>query len=131
METAIMELNASRKRSVIVRKRRTSISLEDSFWNSLHAIVRMENTTIGDFIDRISRQRATPNLSSSLRVAVLEYYKHMAMSNIVIGTDTARPADQVRPLAPVVSFWNGLERRHNPFGTGEATPGATGQETNR
>jgi hypothetical protein len=91
----------------------------------------MESTTIGDFIDRVSRQRATPNVSSSLRVAVLEYYKHMAMSNIVIGTDTARPADQVRPLAPVVSFWNGAERRRNPFGTGEATPGATGQETNR
>ena len=32
----------------------------------------MEKVTIGDFIDKVARQRATPNLSSSLRVAVLE-----------------------------------------------------------
>ena len=61
MENSPMELNASRKRSVIVKKRRTSISLEDSFWNSLHAIVQMEKVTIGDFIDKVARQRATPN----------------------------------------------------------------------
>jgi predicted DNA-binding ribbon-helix-helix protein len=34
MENSPMELNASRKRSVIVKKRRTSISLEDSFWKA-------------------------------------------------------------------------------------------------
>jgi predicted DNA-binding ribbon-helix-helix protein len=130
MEPAVMEMNASRKRSVIVRKRRTSISLEDSFWNSLHAIVRMENITIGDFIERISRLRPTPNLSSSLRVAVLEYYKHLAMSNIVVGADPARQGEPVRPLEPVVSFWNGTERRRNPFGTSEAAS-ASGHDTNR
>ena len=128
METAVMEMNASRKRSVIVRKRRTSISLEDSFWNSLHAIVRMENITIGDFIERISRQRATPNLSSSLRVAVLEYYKHLAMSNIVVGADPARQGEPARPLEPVVSFWNGTERRRNPFAAATTVPG---HDTNR
>jgi hypothetical protein len=89
----------------------------------------MENITIGDFIERIARQRPTPNLSSSLRVAVLEYYKHLAMGNIVIGADPARQGEQVRALEPVVSFWNGTERRRAPFG--QATPGATGHETNR
>jgi predicted DNA-binding ribbon-helix-helix protein len=119
-----MELNASRKRSVIVKKRRTSISLEDSFWNSLHAIVQMEKVTIGDFIDKVARQRATPNLSSSLRVAVLEYYRHLAIDNAVVGgpsmalpsqgDDPSRKADQPAGLERIAEPWNGLERRHNP-----------------
>jgi predicted DNA-binding ribbon-helix-helix protein len=90
---------------VIVHQRRTSISLEDSFWDSLHAIVRIENVTIGDFIERISRQRASPNLSSNLRVAVLEYYKHLAMSNVVVGSDPARQGQQVRRHDTVANSW--------------------------
>jgi predicted DNA-binding ribbon-helix-helix protein len=110
---------------VIVKKRRTSISLEDSFWNSLHAIVQMEKVTIGDFIDKVARQRATPNLSSSLRVAVLEYYRHLAIDNAVVGSpgmahplqgadDPSRKADQPAGLERIAEPWNGLERRRNP-----------------
>jgi predicted DNA-binding ribbon-helix-helix protein len=73
-----MELQASRKRSVIVRSRRTSISLEDSFWEGLKAIVQVESVSIGDFIEKVKSQRKTKNLSSSLRVAVLEYYRSLA-----------------------------------------------------
>jgi predicted DNA-binding ribbon-helix-helix protein len=114
-----MELNASRKRSVILHKRRTSISLEDSFWNSLHAIVRMENITISDFVEKVSRQRRTPNLSSSLRVAVLEYYQHLAASGIngrgdasltiPPRNDASRDGDQSQDLEQIVDFWKGLK----------------------
>jgi predicted DNA-binding ribbon-helix-helix protein len=135
MDTQVMEANASRKRSVIVKKRRTSISLEDSFWSSLHAIVRMENITIGDFIERISRQRITSNLSSSLRVAVLEYYQRLAINSAVIGATASpptQPADdlsrkgepQSHRLEPLTGSWNGFERRRHPFGYAEP-------ETNR
>jgi predicted DNA-binding ribbon-helix-helix protein len=134
MENQVMEANASRKRSVIVKKRRTSISLEDSFWSSLHAIVRMENITIGDFIERISRSRQTSNLSSSLRVAVLEYYQRLAINNAVIGAtaspptqptdEPARKAEQMHRHEPVTGSWNGFERRRHPFGYAEP-------ETNR
>jgi predicted DNA-binding ribbon-helix-helix protein len=135
MDTPVMEANASRKRSVIVKKRRTSISLEDSFWSSLHAIVRMENITIGDFIERISRSRSTSNLSSSLRVAVLEYYQRLAINNAVIGATTSPPTQptdeparkteaQAHRLESVTGSWNGFERRRHPFGYAEP-------ETNR
>jgi predicted DNA-binding ribbon-helix-helix protein len=134
MDTQVMEANASRKRSVIVKKRRTSISLEDSFWSSLHAIVRMENITIGDFIERISRQRITSNLSSSLRVAVLEYYQRLAINSAVIGATTSPPtqptdeasrkSEPARSLEPLSGSWNGFERRRHPFGYAEP-------ETNR
>src|ERR1700761_9495911 len=133
MDTPVMEANASRKRSVIVKKRRTSISLEDSFWSSLHAIVRMENITIGDFIERISRSRSTSNLSSSLRVAVLEYYQRLAINNAVIGATASpptQPADEparkaeAHRLESGTGSWDGFERRRHPFGYAEP-------ETNR
>ena len=128
-----MELNASRKRSVILHKRRTSISLEDSFWNSLHAIVRMENITISDFVEKISRQRRTPNLSSSLRVAVLEYYQHLAASGINDRRD-AGPAipprnepsrdNERQDLEQIVDFWKGLKPCQVLFATPELAPDA-------
>jgi predicted DNA-binding ribbon-helix-helix protein len=126
------ELNAIRKRSVIVHKRRTSISLEDSFWDSLHAIVRNENVTIGDFIEKISRQRASPNLSSNLRVAVLEYYKHLAVSTMVVGGDPARQGEQIGRLATVANSRTGADRR-NPSDLDEAAAGGLPavQETDR
>jgi predicted DNA-binding ribbon-helix-helix protein len=137
-----MELNASRKRSVILHKRRTSISLEDSFWNSLHAIVRMENITISDFVEKVARQRRTPNLSSSLRVAVLDYYQRVAASSINdhgdaglaatprdIG-DASRDGDRSPALEQIVSFWKGLQPCRMLLSPTELVPDAE-HETNR
>jgi predicted DNA-binding ribbon-helix-helix protein len=76
-----MKLPCSRKRSVIVKRRRTSISLEDSFWDCLNAIVRTEDISISGFIEDVA-SRPTVNLSSSLRVAVLEYYRRMAEAHL-------------------------------------------------
>jgi predicted DNA-binding ribbon-helix-helix protein len=81
-----MRPNVNRKRSVVVSKKRTSVSLEDSFWFSLQAIVRMEHTTIEHYIEKIERQRNTPNLSSNLRIAVLEYFQNIAAQSIVPGS---------------------------------------------
>ena len=77
-----MRPNVNRKRSVVVSKKRTSVSLEDSFWFSLQAIVRMENTTIENYIEKIEAKRDTPNLSSNLRIAVLEYFQQIAARSI-------------------------------------------------
>ena len=78
MPTADGKLHGSRKRSVVIRRKRTSISLEDSFWNSLHDIAQTENLTIGEFIDTIPRDIIAPSLSSGVRIAVLEYYQHLS-----------------------------------------------------
>lgn len=74
--------NINRKRSVIVSKKRTSVSLEDTFWFSLQAIVEMENTTIEKFIERVQGHRQTPNLSSNLRIAILEYFQRLAAASL-------------------------------------------------
>src|SRR6478609_1878625 len=84
-ETSMSRPNVNRKRSVVVSKKRTSVSLEDSFWASLQAIVKMENTTIEHYIEKIERKRDTPNLSSNLRIAVLEYYQQLAARSMVAG----------------------------------------------
>ena len=84
-ETSTSRPNVNRKRSVVVSKKRTSVSLEDSFWASLQAIVKMENTTIENYIEKIERRRDTPNLSSNLRIAVLEYYQQLAARSMVAG----------------------------------------------
>jgi predicted DNA-binding ribbon-helix-helix protein len=69
-----MRENINRKRSIVVASKRTSVSLEDSFWCGLKAIARMENVTIEKYIEQVNLQRRTPNLSSNLRIAILEYF---------------------------------------------------------
>lgn len=69
-----MRDNINRKRSIVVSSKRTSVSLEDSFWCGLKAVARMENVTIEKYIEQINLQRRTPNLSSNLRIAILEYF---------------------------------------------------------
>ena len=69
-----MRENVNRKRSIVVAGKRTSVSLEDSFWSGLKAIARMENMTIEKYIEQINLLRKTPNLSSNLRIAILEYF---------------------------------------------------------
>jgi predicted DNA-binding ribbon-helix-helix protein len=74
--------DVNRKRSIVVARKRTSVSLEDSFWASLQAIVRMEHTTIEHYIAKIEREGGGPNLSSNLRIAVLRYYQQIAARSL-------------------------------------------------
>lgn len=115
-EAAMNRPNVNRKRSVVVSKKRTSVSLEDSFWASLQAIVRMENTTIEHYIEKIERKRETPNLSSNLRIAVLEYFQQIAARSMTAGTadssaanSNTRSADINGQLAEkVAAYWGRL-----------------------
>ena len=62
------------KRSITIDGHRTSISLEDEFWKSLKLIAKERNMAINALIAEIDSQRAT-NLSSALRVHILNYWK--------------------------------------------------------
>ncbi|MCX7320983.1 MAG: ribbon-helix-helix domain-containing protein [Hyphomicrobiales bacterium] len=73
MGMSIMLHSAVRKRSVVINGRRTSVSLEDRFWDSLRTITKAEGLTIEAFISRINDARDTKNLSSGIRIAILEY----------------------------------------------------------
>jgi len=68
-----MEKIAVKKRSVVVNGRRTSVSLEDRFWDSLRTIADAEGKTIGSFVSEIHTRGEAVNLSSAIRIAILEY----------------------------------------------------------
>ena len=57
------------KRSVVIAGRKTSISLEDEFWNGLKAIARHHQRTLSAVVGEIDRKR-NGNLSSAIRVFV-------------------------------------------------------------
>jgi predicted DNA-binding ribbon-helix-helix protein len=57
------------KRSVVIAGRKTSISLEDEFWNGLKAIARHHQRTLSSVVGEINQKR-NGNLSSAIRVFV-------------------------------------------------------------
>ena len=61
------------KRSIVVAGHRTSISLEDAFWKELKRIARMRGRTLSDLVGSIDKDRGKGNLSSAIRVFVLEH----------------------------------------------------------
>ena len=61
------------KRSVILAGHKTSVSLEDAFWNALKEIARKRLTTLSELIGTIDLQRQQGNLSSALRLFVLSF----------------------------------------------------------
>jgi predicted DNA-binding ribbon-helix-helix protein len=63
------------KRSVVIDGHKTSISLEDEFWKSLREIAHERNETLSSLVSGIDANRNNANLSSALRVFILEFYK--------------------------------------------------------
>jgi predicted DNA-binding ribbon-helix-helix protein len=63
------------KRSIMVAGHKTSVSLEDAFWNGLKEIVRERHVTLSELVAKIDAERQLGNLSSALRLFVLEYYR--------------------------------------------------------
>ena len=68
------------KRSIVVSGRKTSVSLEDQFWNSLKEIARERNMTLGELIGAIDADRQHANLSSAIRLFVLGVYRDQVAS---------------------------------------------------
>lgn len=63
------------KRSLSIAGHRTSIALEPEFWSGLEALASHRGMALTALIREIDETREAPNLSSSLRLAVLEFYR--------------------------------------------------------
>jgi predicted DNA-binding ribbon-helix-helix protein len=63
------------KRSVLLVGHKTSVSLEDEFWNGLKEIAAVRKITLSGLIVSIDHARNQNNLSSALRLSVLEFYR--------------------------------------------------------
>jgi predicted DNA-binding ribbon-helix-helix protein len=60
------------KRSFSIRGHRTSISLEEPFWEALKEAAARERMPLAALIARIDESRGTAGLSSAVRVWILE-----------------------------------------------------------
>jgi len=60
------------KRSVALSGHRTSLSVEDAFWDELKSIAGERGLTLNRLIEKIDAGRGGANLSSAVRVFVLE-----------------------------------------------------------
>src|SRR5437899_10872186 len=63
------------KRSIVVASHKTSVSLEDAFWNGLKEIARERHMRLSELVAEIDAQRQLGNLSSALRLFVLDFYR--------------------------------------------------------
>jgi len=61
------------KKSITIKKHRTSISLEKEFWNALEIVSIQKSSTIERIISDIDLYRNT-SLASSTRVFILQYF---------------------------------------------------------
>ena len=65
----------SNKRSIVIAGRKTSVSLEGAFWNSLKEIGSGQAISLSDLISDIDARRLNGNLSSAIRLFVLAHYQ--------------------------------------------------------
>ena len=64
------------KRSIVIAGHKTSVSLEDEFWNSLKEIAGQRGITVAELVAAIDRDREHANLSSAIRLFVLGVYRN-------------------------------------------------------
>ena len=63
------------KRSIIASGHKTSVSLEEPFWRSAKEICKERGLTLSDLVSEIDGNRQHGNLSSAIRLFVLDYYR--------------------------------------------------------
>lgn len=64
------------KRSIVIAGHKTSISLEDAFWKGLKEIAGDRQQTLSDIVAEIDKGRQQGNLSSAIRLFVLDFYRN-------------------------------------------------------
>jgi predicted DNA-binding ribbon-helix-helix protein len=63
------------KRSIVIAGHKTSVSLEDAFWKGLKEIAGERDATLSDLVASIDSDRHQGNLSSAIRLFVLDHYR--------------------------------------------------------
>ena len=71
------------KRSVAIDGHKTSISLEEAFWSSLKAIAQTQGATVAQTVTTINETRKQGNLSSAVRLFVLDCVRNGQMGKQV------------------------------------------------
>jgi predicted DNA-binding ribbon-helix-helix protein len=63
------------KRSIVIGGHKTSVSLEEAFWSDLKEIAHNQQATLSKLVGQIDDKRQQGNLSSAIRLYVLEHIR--------------------------------------------------------
>jgi len=63
------------KRSIVIAGHKTSVSLEDAFWDALKEIASSRDVTLSEVVANIDALRNQGNLSSAIRLYVLDHFR--------------------------------------------------------
>jgi predicted DNA-binding ribbon-helix-helix protein len=93
------------KRSVVIDGHKTSVSLEEPFWQAVRAITDKRKITISELLREIDQNRDNANLSSAVRTFVLDQFRQQAeaaRSRQSSGVaSSALPASAPSPVVPL------------------------------
>ena len=111
------------KRSIVIAGHKTSVSLEDAFWKGLKEIASGRDATLSELVASIDADRQHGNLSSALRLFVLDFYRNQLSEEISLQStphDEMMVARILCPANPVVRSGRGVSYharalRQEPF----------------
>jgi predicted DNA-binding ribbon-helix-helix protein len=89
------------KRSIVIAGHKTSVSLEDAFWKGLKEVASARDMTLSDLVATIDTDRRHGNLSSAIRLFVLDYYRAL-IADERRTRDTAREVGGLRLASSVL-----------------------------
>ena len=84
------------KRSIVVAGHKTSVSLEEAFWNGMKEISGLRNITLSELVGEIDSNRQQGNLSSAIRLFVLEHFRSRADATASPGESTSHKDGHVQ-----------------------------------
>lgn len=80
------------KRSIAIDGHKTSVSLEEAFWNALKEIAADRDLTLSELVTAVDSGRLNANLSSALRLFVFDHYRTMIGAAAAQGSEVQRAA---------------------------------------
>ena len=92
------------KRSIVVGGHKTSVSLEEAFWSGMKEISALRDMTLSELVGEIDNNRQQGNLSSAIRLFVLDYFKSRASN----GGSGGGGGDEPRRVADSLNAHSGL-----------------------
>lgn len=84
------------KRSIVIAGHKTSVSLEDAFWKGLKELATSRDMTLSDLVATIDTDRRHGNLSSAIRLFVLDQYRAQSGEGDRAGQSAARESGSAR-----------------------------------
>jgi predicted DNA-binding ribbon-helix-helix protein len=63
------------KRSIVLAGHKTSVSLENEFWEGLHQIAGLKQQSMAKVVEQIDAERRHNNLSSAIRIFVFNHFR--------------------------------------------------------